>query len=88
MCKGEPDLFGKIYRGPDRPLTRRSVPGRGAPAYHGGYTLQIDWADGHNDGIYAWETLRALARDEVAPERATAGAISPEPGGRAALLES
>ena len=25
MCKGEPDLFGKIYRGPDRPLTPVSV---------------------------------------------------------------
>ena len=25
MCKGEPDLFGKVYRGPDRPLTPLSV---------------------------------------------------------------
>ena len=32
MCKGEPDLFGKIYRGPDRPLTPLSVQVVGTPA--------------------------------------------------------
>ena len=59
MCKGEKDLFGNVYKGPDRPyslgafqmITWRRV---------GGYALQIDWADKHNDGLYSWETLRAL----------------------------
>jgi len=60
MCKGERDLLGNVYRGPQRPLTERSF----QPVAHrrvGGYALQIDWADGHNDGIYSWDTLRELA---------------------------
>lgn len=59
MCKGEPDLFGKIYRGPDRPLTPRSVE-VAAHRWVGSYALQIDWADGHNDGIYSFESLRRM----------------------------
>jgi len=31
----------------------------------GGYALQIDWGDRHNDGLYSWETLRQLG-DAVA----------------------
>jgi DUF971 family protein len=60
MCKGERDLLGNVYRGPRRPLTPASF----QPVAHrrvGGYALQVDWGDGHNDGIYSWETLRALA---------------------------
>jgi DUF971 family protein len=60
MCKGERDILGNVYRGPQRPLTERSFQ---AVAHRrvGGYALQIDWADGHNDGIYSWETLRLIA---------------------------
>ncbi|NBB73026.1 MAG: DUF971 domain-containing protein [Bacteroidetes bacterium] len=29
----------------------------------GSYGLRFDWDDGHNDGIYTWKHLRALARD-------------------------
>ena len=49
MCKGEKDLFGKLYKGPERPLTPRSFQ---VVAHRrvGAYALQIDWADGHNDG--------------------------------------
>ena len=59
MCKGERDLLGNLYKGPERPLTTRSF----QPMAHrrvGGYALQIDWADGHNDGIYSFETLRRI----------------------------
>ena len=62
MCKGEPDLFGKVYKGPDRPLTPLSV----QVAAHrpvGSYAWQIDWADGHNDGLYSFETLRQLGEE-------------------------
>ena len=59
MCKGEPDLFGKIYRGPDRPLTPLSIQAA-AHRWVGSYALQIDWADGHSDGIYSFETLRRM----------------------------
>jgi DUF971 family protein len=62
VCKGERDLLGNVHRGPPRPLTERSFQ---AVAHRrvGGYALQIDWADGHNDGIYSWETLRAIAAE-------------------------
>ncbi|MDQ2978792.1 MAG: DUF971 domain-containing protein [Acidobacteriota bacterium] len=60
LCRGERDIMGNLYKGPDRPytpasflaLTHRRV---------GGYALQIDWADRHNDGIYSWDTLREIA---------------------------
>jgi DUF971 family protein len=62
MCKGERDILGNVYRGPQRPLTERSFQ---AVAHRrvGGYALQIDWADGHNDGIYSWETLKQIAAE-------------------------
>ena len=62
MCKGEKDILGNVYRGPERPLTPRSfelVSHRRV----GAYAIQIDWADGHNDGIYSWDTLRELAEE-------------------------
>ena len=62
MCKGEKDILGNVYKGPERPLTPRSfqVVGR---RLVGGYALQIDWGDGHNDGIYSFETLRKLGAE-------------------------
>ena len=63
MCKGETDIFGNVYKGKERPYTERSF----QPSGHrrvGGYALQIDWADGHNDGLYSWETLRRLADEK------------------------
>ncbi len=69
MCKGEPDLFGKVYRGPDRPLTPLSVQAA-AHRWVGSYALQIDWADGHNDGIYSFETLRRMGSEGVGAAQA------------------
>lgn len=62
MCKGESDLLGNVYRGPNRPLTERSFQ---LVSHHtvGAYALQIVWADGHNDGIYSYETLRRLGTE-------------------------
>ena len=59
-CTGERDILGNLYRGPNRPLTPASFMPR-AHRRIGGYALQIDWGDGHNDGLYSWETLKALA---------------------------
>jgi len=59
MCRGERDLLGNVYRGPNRPLTERAfqlVSHRPV----GAYALQIRWADGHDDGIYSYETLRRM----------------------------
>jgi len=63
MCKGEKDILGNLYKGPERPYTPASF----RPVAHrriGAYALQIDWADGHNDGLYSWETLRALGQEK------------------------
>ena len=62
MCKGEMDLLGNVYKGPDRPY------GLGAFLMHGwnrvgGYAIQIFWQDGHNDGIYSYEYLRKLGEE-------------------------
>ena len=29
----------------------------------GGYALQIKWADGHDDGLYSYETLRRMGEE-------------------------
>lgn len=60
LCKGERDILGKLYKGPDRPYTPTSFQVVGHRRV-GGYALQVDWADRHNDGLYSWETLRSLA---------------------------
>jgi len=63
MCKGEKDILGNLYKGPERPYTPASF----RPVTHrrvGSYALQIDWADGHNDGLYSWETLRRLSEEK------------------------
>jgi DUF971 family protein len=62
MCKGETDMFGNVYKGPDRPYTPTSFQMAGWRRV-GGYALQIDWADRHNDGLYSWETLRVLGAE-------------------------
>jgi DUF971 family protein len=62
MCKGERDLLGNVYRGPQRALTAASFQALRHRRV-GGYALQVDWADGHNDGIYSWDTLRAIAAE-------------------------
>lgn len=65
QCKGERDLLGNVYRGPRRPLTEASF----RPVAHrrvGAYALQVDWADGHNDGIYTFESLRRMGEEAKA----------------------
>jgi DUF971 family protein len=58
-CAGEKDIFGNLYKGPDKPLTpRASELVRFDPI--GGYAVQPFWADGHNTGLYTFEYLRRL----------------------------
>ena len=59
-CKGEVDIFGNLYKNPEKPLA--------ANAFElvriisiGGYAIQPTWADGHNTGIYSFEYLRRVA---------------------------
>lgn len=58
MCAGEKDLLGRLEKPPSRPLTQESYRLlRHAPV--GGYALQLTWGDGHSDGLYLYERLRA-----------------------------
>jgi DUF971 family protein len=61
-CSGERDLFGRLAKPPQRPLTRESFQLAGtAPV--GGYALQLYWGDGHSDGLFAYTKLREWADD-------------------------
>lgn len=62
-CKGESDIMGNLYKGPDQLLT--------PPAFQlrvlnpvGTYALQPVWADGHATGIYSFDYLRKVAQSE------------------------
>ncbi len=57
VCSGEPDLFGRIQRGPEQELTPRSFELLSVER-SGNYGLQLNWADGHAWGIWTFENLR------------------------------
>lgn len=67
-CKGEMDIFGTIYKNPDKPLTPKSVQLQRL-AFVGGYALQPFWADGHNSGLFAFDYLKRVA-DAAAEQQA------------------
>jgi len=60
-CKGEMDVMGNLYRGPEQPLTPRSFQ-LVRLAQVGGYALQPHWADGHSTGLYSFDYLRSVAQ--------------------------
>ena len=62
-CKGEVDIMGNLYKGPDRPLS--------AQAFQlvrvvkvGGYALQPVWADGHTTGLYSYDYLKRVGESQ------------------------
>lgn len=58
-CSGEPDLFGRIARGPAQQYTQRSFELSSVDSI-GNYALQPNWADGHSYGIWTFDRLRAI----------------------------
>ena len=59
-CKGEMDVLGKVYKGPDKPLSPTAFQlARLQPV--GNYAVNLIWADGHQAGIYSFDYLRRLA---------------------------
>jgi len=65
-CKGERDVMGNLYKGPDVPLTPRAFELRGLNRV-GTYAVQPVWADGHATGLYSFEYLKHVAEaDEPA----------------------
>lgn len=69
-CAGEADLFGRIARGPAPRYSAASFElVRVEPTGNYGATLQF--ADGHDWGIWTWERLRARCRCEACAPRST-----------------
>ena len=58
-CSGEPDLFGRMSRGPDPVYTSGSFQVTSVDQI-GNYALQPNWADGHIWGIWTYERLRSF----------------------------
>ena len=72
VCAGEPDLFGRIGKGPSRPLTPDSLLASSVERV-GNYGIQINWRDGHTYGIWTLDRHRSAcpchscaARDDAA----------------------
>jgi len=61
-CKGERDIMGNLYKGPDTQL--------GPEAFRlvrlamvGGYAVQPTWGDGHASGLFSFDYLRRVASE-------------------------
>ena len=58
-CKGEMDVMGNLYKGPERALTPLAFQLRGLTMV-GTYAVQPFWGDGHNSGLYPFDYLRRI----------------------------
>jgi DUF971 family protein len=59
-CKGEMDVMGNLYKGPEQVYTDRSFQLLRV-VNTGGYAIQPIWADGHATGLYTFGYLRKVA---------------------------
>jgi DUF971 family protein len=59
-CKGEMDIMGNLYKGPDVALPPAAFE-LVRIASVGGYAVQPIWADGHATGLYSFDYLRRVA---------------------------
>jgi DUF971 family protein len=60
-CKGEMDVMGNLYKGPEVKLTPESFRLQRIDRV-GGYALQPIWADGHATGLFSFEYLQTLGQ--------------------------
>ncbi len=61
-CKGEMDILGNVYKGPDVALPPTAFELVRITRV-GGYAVQPVWADGHATGIYSFDYLRSVAEE-------------------------
>lgn len=59
-CKGEMDIFGNVYKNPDKPLSPKATQ-LTRIGFVGGYAVQPVWADGHNSGLFSFDYLKRVA---------------------------
>jgi DUF971 family protein len=62
-CKGEMDVMGNVYKGPETELTPAAFQLRQINNV-GGYGVQPVWADGHASGIFSFDYLKRVAEAE------------------------
>lgn len=62
-CKGETVLL-KTYRPPRIQTINPEMYKVKNIETVGGYAIQVSWKDGHNTGIYSWEYLMKLDKDQ------------------------
>lgn len=74
-CRGEMDIFGKLYKSPDKPLGPAAFALRQLSPV-GGYAVQPVWGDGHATGLFTWEYLRRVAEAGSNPNDASHGVHS------------
>ena len=59
FCSGEKDMFGNIYKGPEKILQESAYSVLKVEKI-GHYAIRIFWGDNHSDGLYTYEMLRRL----------------------------
>ncbi len=62
-CKGETILL-RTYRPPKLQMFSPEMYKIKNIDVVGGYAIRITWQDGHNTGIYSWEYIRQLEKDQ------------------------
>ena len=61
-CSGESDVFGNIYKTKNEEHNSNNQQKYKISSYRyiGHYAIRIQWADGHNSGIYSFDFLSNL----------------------------
>ena len=59
-CRGEVDVMGNLYKGPDQPLSPQAFQLLRVVNV-GTYAIQPIWGDGHSSGLYSFDYLRGVA---------------------------
>ena len=59
FCSGEKDVFGNIYKGPQKKLQENAYQVKRIERV-GHYAIRIFWGDNHVDGLFTYEILRDL----------------------------
>ena len=59
-CKGERDIMGNLYKGPEKSLTPEAFR-LVRISMVGGYAVQPIWGDGHSTGLFSFDYLRQAA---------------------------
>ena len=62
-CSGESDIFGNVYKNNNQEHASNNQQKYKISGYRhiGHYAIRVQWADGHNSGIYSFDLLSNLS---------------------------